>query len=40
MGLHPSEILIGFEKAAKKVLEIIEELTCYTINNVKDKDDL
>jgi T-complex protein 1 subunit theta len=40
MGLHPSEILIGYEKASKKVLEVIEELSCYTIDNVKDKVDL
>ena len=26
MGLHPSEILIGYEKGAKKTMEIIETL--------------
>jgi hypothetical protein len=24
MGLHPSEILIGYDKGAKKALELIE----------------
>ncbi len=40
MGLHPSEILIGYEKASKKCLELIEELTCYKCENIKDYDEL
>lgn len=40
MGLHPSEILIGYEKGAKQALELVEELSCYSIDNVKDKTDL
>ncbi len=40
MGLHPSEILIGYEKAAKKVLNDIEDLSCYTVNNLRDKDEM
>lgn len=40
MGLHPSEILIGYEKASKKCLELIEELTCYKCENIKDFDEL
>ena len=30
MGLHPVEILTGFEKAGIKSLEIMEGLTCYS----------
>ena len=40
MGLHPSEILIGYEKGSKKALEILEGLACYSIENVRDHDDL
>ena len=40
IGLHPSEILIGFEKGGNKCLELIEELACYRVNNVKDSEEL
>jgi len=40
MGLHPSEILIGYEKGAKQVLELVEDLSCYSVGNVKDREDL
>jgi T-complex protein 1 subunit theta len=40
MGLHPSEILIGYEKAAKKALELVETLSCYSVENLKDKDEI
>jgi T-complex protein 1 subunit theta len=36
MGLHPSEILIGYEKGAKKALEVLEDLACHTVDNVRD----
>jgi len=36
MGLHPSEILIGYEKASTKALELLEELTAYRITDIKD----
>ena len=29
MGLHPSEILIGYEKGSKKCMELLETLECY-----------
>jgi hypothetical protein len=29
MGLHPSEIHIGYEKGAKKALELLDGLTGY-----------
>ena len=40
MGLHPSEILIGYEKGAKKCLELLEELSTYRIENLRDKPEL
>jgi T-complex protein 1 subunit theta len=40
MGLHPSEILIGYDKAGKKCLELLDTLVAYTIENIKDKTEL
>ena len=40
MGLHPSEILVGYEKAGKKALELLENLVAYTIENIRDKGEL
>jgi len=41
MGLHPSEILIGYEKAADKTLALLEGLTCHTINEkLRDRAEL
>jgi T-complex protein 1 subunit theta len=36
MGLHPSEILIGYEKAGMKALDIMEKLTCHTVEDVRN----
>jgi T-complex protein 1 subunit theta len=40
MGLHPSEILIGYEKGSKKSLELLEGLTSYNVQNVKDHTEI
>lgn len=40
MGLHPSEILIGYEKAAKKVYEELEKMVCYTLQNMEDNEEV
>ena len=40
MGLHPSEILIGYEKGSKKCLELLEELTAYKIENIKNHEEM
>lgn len=40
MGLHPSEILIGYEKASKKAIELFENSTCYTLQNIKDREEV
>jgi T-complex protein 1 subunit theta len=37
LGLHPSEIIAGYEKAGKKALEILEELTVHTVTDVRDQ---
>lgn len=40
MGLHPSEILLGYEKGSKKCLELLEDLSCYKLENIKDRVEL
>ena len=40
MGLHPSEILIGYEKGSKKALEILETLTAYEPDKIREKAQL
>lgn len=40
MGLHPSEILIGYEKAAKKAMELLDNIESYTSENLRDKEEL
>jgi len=40
MGLHPSEILIGYEKAANKIHELMETQVCYTIKDMSNYDDV
>lgn len=40
MGLHPSEILIGYEKGAKKTLEILDTLSAYKSDNIRNQVEL
>lgn len=40
MGLHPSEILIGYEKAAKLVYKDLENQTCYTLKDIKNNEEV
>ena len=40
MGLHPSEILIGYEKAAAKTMELLESIDSYTSPNLRDGAEL
>lgn len=40
MGLHPSEILIGYEKAFKFATEEYEKATCYTLQDINDNDEV
>jgi len=40
MGLHPSEILIGYDKATKKTLELLEGQCKYKLENPHNKAEL
>jgi len=40
MGLHPSEILIGYEKAGNMVHELMEQQVCYTIKDITNYDEV
>ena len=40
MGLHPSEILIGYEKAAKKVMQLMDTIPTYQSENLRDRAEL
>jgi len=40
MGLHPSEILIGYEKASVKAQELLEEAVAYELKDIKDHDEV
>ena len=40
MGLHPSEILIGYEKAGNMIHELMEQQTCYTVKDIHDYDEV
>eukprot|EP00126_Sphaerothecum_destruens_P002129 Sdes_comp15569_c0_seq1m4543 len=37
MGLHPSDIIEGYEKASVKALEILETLCCHKLTSILDK---
>ncbi len=39
-GLHPSEILIGYEKAFKKCLEVLPNYVTYTVNDIRKKEEV
>ncbi|XP_064408931.1 T-complex protein 1 subunit theta-like [Latimeria chalumnae] len=36
MGLSVSEVMAGYEKASKKALEILEKLSCSSLNDIRD----
>lgn len=38
MGLHPSEIVSGYEKAADKALELLSELVVHEVKDIRDRD--
>ena len=40
MGLHPSEILIGYEKGANFAIDLIEKMECYKATNLRDHDEI
>lgn len=40
MGLHPSEILVGYEKGGKLALELLEQVPAVRLENIRDKAEL
>jgi len=40
MGLHPSDILTGYEKGTKKCLELLEGLVSYTVKDVHNREEI
>jgi T-complex protein 1 subunit theta len=40
MGLHPSEILIGYEKASIYCHELLEKQVCYTVKNTANHEEM
>jgi T-complex protein 1 subunit theta len=40
MGLHPSEILIGYDKGAKKALELIEKMECHKATDLSSHEEI
>jgi T-complex protein 1 subunit theta len=40
MGLHPSEILIGYEKASVQAHLILEKQVCYTLKDIHDEEEV
>lgn len=39
-GLHPSDILLGYEKASIKCLELLSQLKCYQLQDIHDVDEV
>ena len=40
MGLHPSEIHIGYKKSADKTIAMLEELSCYSLDKPREHVEL
>lgn len=39
-GLHPSDILVGYEKASKKCLEYLDTLVSYTVEDIRSNEEI
>ena len=39
-GLHTAEVISGYQRAYEKTLELLPQLVCKTLDNVRDKDQL
>ena len=40
MGLHPSQILIGYEKASEKFLEILDKQVSFKLNDIRSHEEV
>jgi len=40
MGLSPAEVIEGYQMACKKALEILPELVCYTVKDMRDSSEI
>ena len=40
MGLHPSDILIGYEKGSKYAQELLDEATCYEVKDIRNYEEV
>lgn len=40
MGLHPSQIIVGYEEASKKALEILSSMESYKVSDVRNVDEV
>ena len=40
MGLHPSDILLGYEKASRKAHEILDQQVVYECKDIMDYDEV
>jgi hypothetical protein len=40
MGLHPSDILLGYEKASRKAHELYENQVAYEVKDITDYDEV
>lgn len=38
MGLHPSQIVLGYEEALKKCLEVLNTIESYKIDDLRNED--
>ena len=37
MGLHPSQIIAGYEEASKKAIKLLGELACFKVEDPRNK---
>ncbi|XP_071955274.1 T-complex protein 1 subunit theta-like [Antedon mediterranea] len=40
MGLSPTEVIEGYEQACKKALELLPDLSCATVKDLKDRNEV
>ena len=38
MGLHPSQIVLGYEQASKKVIQFLNEIESYRVDDLRNVD--